>query len=87
MPRTNRLPQEPSGISGVLPTCDRKENTITDDRSNRGARDRSRINVNEDYELKYWADKWGMSVDELRSVVDQVGPMTEDVAAKIGKRI
>ena len=60
---------------------------MTDDRSNRGARDRSRINVNEDYELKYWADKWGMSVDELRSVVDQVGPMTEDVAAKIGKRI
>ena len=60
---------------------------MTDDRSNRGARDRSRINVNEDYELKYWADKWGMSVDDLRSVVDQVGPMTEDVAAKIGKRI
>jgi len=60
---------------------------MADDKSNRDARDRSRINADEDYELKYWADKWGMSVVELRQVVDQVGPMTKDVAAKLGKRL
>jgi hypothetical protein len=58
---------------------------MADDRSKRGAPDRSRINVSEDYELKYWADKWGMTVEDLRAVVDQVGPMTKDVAAKLGK--
>jgi hypothetical protein len=58
---------------------------MTDDRSKRGAPDRGRINVSEDYELKYWADKWGMTVEDLRAVVDQVGPMTKDVAAKLGK--
>jgi len=60
---------------------------MSDDRPNRGAEDRSRINASEDYELKYWADKWGMSVDDLRLVVDQVGPMTEDVAKKLGKKV
>jgi hypothetical protein len=60
---------------------------VTDDKSNRGAPDQSRINVSEDYELRYWADKWSMSVEELRKVVDQVGPMTKDVAAKLGKQL
>jgi hypothetical protein len=60
---------------------------VSDDKSNRGAQDRSRINASEDYELKYWADKWSMSVDDLRQVVDQVGPMAKDVAKKLGKPI
>ncbi len=60
---------------------------MSDEKSNHGAQDRSRINASEDYELKYWANKWSMSVEDLRQVVDQVGPMTKDVAKKLGKTV
>lgn len=60
---------------------------MSDDKSKRGAQDRSRINSGEDYELKYWADKWSMSVADLRQVIDQVGPLTKDVAKKLGKKV
>jgi len=29
---------------------------MADDLTNRGARDRSRINVNEEHEVRYWVD-------------------------------
>ena len=32
---------------------------MADDLTNRGAQDRSRINVNEKHEVRYWAQKWG----------------------------
>jgi hypothetical protein len=32
---------------------------MADDRNERGARDRQRVNMSEDYEVAYWAKKWG----------------------------
>lgn len=52
---------------------------MSDDLNNRGPADRTRVNVNEDYEARYWADKWGVSEDELRSAVARVGVMAKDV--------
>ena len=34
---------------------------MADDRTNRGPQDRSRINLGEDYEVRYWTDKFGVS--------------------------
>jgi hypothetical protein len=31
---------------------------MTDDLKNRGARDRSRVNMHEDYEVRYWTERW-----------------------------
>jgi hypothetical protein len=42
---------------------------MLDDKSKRGPQDRARINVDEDYERRYWAKKLGVSQDQLRSLV------------------
>lgn len=52
---------------------------MSDNLNNRGPADRTRVNVNEDYEARYWAHKWGVSEDELRAAVDRVGVMADDV--------
>jgi hypothetical protein len=46
---------------------------IMDNKSKRGPQDSSRINVNEDYELRYWTDKFGVSDSELKKAVSKVG--------------
>jgi hypothetical protein len=38
-----------------------KETAMPDDRKNRGQQDRNRIDVNEDYELRYWTKELGVS--------------------------
>jgi len=37
------------------------------------ATDRTIVNLDEDYELKYWIDKLGCTENELREAVTQVG--------------
>jgi hypothetical protein len=58
---------------------------MADDKSKTGAADRSRINVNEDYELQDWSRKFGVTKDELRAAVKAVGPMADDVRRHLGK--
>jgi hypothetical protein len=58
---------------------------MSDDRTQRGPQDRNRININEDYEVQYWSEKFGVSKAELVSAVDAVGPMVSDVARRLGK--
>ena len=46
---------------------------MADDRTKPGGRDRSRINVNEDYELRDWAKKLNVTPDRLKEAVEAVG--------------
>lgn len=46
---------------------------MSDNKENRGPADRTRINVNEDYELAYWTKKFGVDANTLRSAVKAVG--------------
>lgn len=46
---------------------------MSDNKTNIGGADRRRISLSEDYELRYWANKFGVSRDELKKVVRQVG--------------
>jgi hypothetical protein len=48
-----------------------------------GPRDSSRINLSEDYEVRYWSDKFGVSKEELVYAVQGVGSMAKDVEAKL----
>jgi len=50
------------------------------------AADRSRINVNEDYELRYWTKALGVSEEELREAVRKYGTSAEAVRSHLGKR-
>ena len=58
---------------------------MSDDPTKRGAADRSRINVNEDYEVQYWTQKWGVSPEALKAAAEKVGPIVADVAHELGK--
>jgi hypothetical protein len=58
---------------------------MADDRSIRGAADRSRINMQEDYEVRYWTQKWNVSREQLAAAVREVGVMAAGVARKLGK--
>ena len=38
-----------------------------------------RINVDESYEVRHWAKQLGVSIQQLRSAIEQVGPMVDAV--------
>jgi hypothetical protein len=46
---------------------------MSDDKSKAGGQDRTRINVNEDYEVEYWAKRLGVSKERLKAAVSAVG--------------
>jgi hypothetical protein len=58
---------------------------MADDSNEQDYRDRDRINVNEDYELRYWSDKFGISHDRLKELVRQHGPMVKDIERALKK--
>ncbi len=58
---------------------------MADDLSNRGGSDRNRINVNQEYEVRDWAKKFGVSEQELRQAVQRVGDRAEEVRRHLGK--
>lgn len=58
---------------------------MADDLTNRGPADRARVNINEDHELRYWSEKFGVTENTLKAAVDRVGPMAADVAKALGK--
>jgi hypothetical protein len=58
---------------------------MPDDHKNRGPRDGQRVNVHEDYEVRYWTEKFGVTAQELKDAVAKVGPMVEDVKKALGK--
>jgi hypothetical protein len=58
---------------------------MSDDLSNRGPQDRSRINVSETQELHYWMKELGVSEAQLRAAVAAAGTSTEAVRQYLGK--
>ncbi|MGZ4926420.1 MAG: DUF3606 domain-containing protein [Halobacteriota archaeon] len=58
---------------------------MSDDKAKKGPEDRSRIDVNEDYELRYWTKELGVSPDELKSAVQKVGPSAKAVREHLGQ--
>jgi Protein of unknown function (DUF3606) len=46
---------------------------MTDDPTKKEVQDRTRINTSEDYELRYWSEKFGVSQDQLKAAVQKVG--------------
>ena len=58
--------------------------TMADDKTKVGRIDRARINVNEDYELRDWSAKLGVTSWEVKAAVRKVGPMAKDVARVLG---
>ena len=56
---------------------------MTDDKTKTGGQDRQRISLSEDYEVRDWAAKFGVSEDQLRAAVGKVGNMADDVEREL----
>jgi Protein of unknown function (DUF3606) len=46
---------------------------MADDLENRGAQHRRRVNIHEDYEVRYWTRKRGISKQQLAQAVKKAG--------------
>lgn len=52
---------------------------MADDLKNRGPQDRSRVNINEPYEVRYWTQELRCTEAQLRQAVAKVGVSVEHV--------
>jgi len=58
---------------------------MPDDKSVTGSADQSRINVNEDYELRDWSTRLGVTPEELKKAVEKVGTSANAVRKHLGR--
>jgi hypothetical protein len=58
---------------------------MADDKNKTASPDRDRINLSEDYEVQYWTKTLGVSEEELRQAVKQVGSTFKAVREHLGK--
>lgn len=58
---------------------------MADDLKKTGRQDDERINVEQEHELGYWAEKLGVSREQLRKAVQAAGPVVKDVQRHLGR--
>lgn len=56
-----------------------------DDKRNRGQPDRSLINTHENYEVRYWSQKFGVTPEKLKETVQKVGTSAKAVEKELKK--
>ena len=59
---------------------------MSDNLNNRGAQDRARINLSEQHEVRFWTSALGVSEDELRLLVAEVGDQAEAVRMALAEK-
>lgn len=59
---------------------------MADDKSKTRPQDALRVNVHEDYEVRYWCEKYGCTAEELKAAVAKVGVMAADVEKELKRR-
>jgi hypothetical protein len=59
---------------------------MSDDKRDRGEPDRSRIGLDQDYEVRYWTRALGISEERLREVVGRVGSNAARVRSELGMK-
>ena len=52
---------------------------MSDDKSKRGGQDRSRVSAEEDYEVRYFANKHGISTEQAEQLIAQHGNNREEL--------
>ncbi|WP_263415245.1 DUF3606 domain-containing protein [Terriglobus albidus] len=60
---------------------------MPDNLKDRGPQDRTRINVNEEWELRYWTKELGVSEQRLRELVKQHGVSADSIRRALGKKV
>jgi hypothetical protein len=59
---------------------------MSDNLQNRGGSDRNRIDVHQDYELRDWSQKFGVSPEQLKEAVQAVGTQADRVQEYLRNR-
>jgi hypothetical protein len=59
---------------------------MADNRKQRHGQDRSRINLSEDYEVRYWTKELGVDEETLRTAVEQFGNNVQKVREALSTR-
>jgi hypothetical protein len=62
-----------------------EENVMSDDPNIRGPQDRSRINTDQEHEVRYWTKELGVSEEQLRQAVQRVGSSADKVREHLGQ--
>ncbi|MBV8800197.1 MAG: DUF3606 domain-containing protein [Methylobacteriaceae bacterium] len=57
---------------------------MADDLALRGPQDRSRINMHQDHDVRYWTKKFGVTKEQLQAAVNKAGSSAKKVAAELG---
>lgn len=52
---------------------------MADDKTLRGGQDRQRIDIHEDYEVRDWARRLGVTPEQLKAAVKAVGSRADEV--------
>jgi hypothetical protein len=58
---------------------------MADDKSKRRPQDANRINLSEDYEVRYWTKELGVSESMLRQLVERHGSVASNIRRQLGK--
>jgi Protein of unknown function (DUF3606) len=56
---------------------------MSDDKSKIGGEDRQRISLSQDYEVRDWAEKFGVTPEQLKAAVAAVGNQASAVEAHL----
>lgn len=59
---------------------------MSDDKNQRAPQDASRVAMGEDYEVRYWSERFGVSPDRLQQAVEAVGNSADRVEEYLKER-
>jgi hypothetical protein len=59
---------------------------MADNKNLRDGRDRSRVASNEEYELRHLAERFNVSTDEVRRLIEEVGNSREKIEERLRSR-
>jgi len=60
---------------------------MSDDKTKAGGQDRKLISLTEDYEVRDWSSKFGVTESALRQAVAKVGNRAEDVQRELQAKV
>jgi len=60
---------------------------MSDDKSKKDYRDRTRINTSESYEVAYWTNKWNISSQQLTGAIRAIDSTSVKKVAEYLKKI
>ena len=60
---------------------------MPDDKSKRDQRDRSRVSAKEDFEVRYFAQEAGISLEQARDLIERFGHDRETLMRHVGQML